>query len=65
MTEINTEQFPKCTYGNSTTNILGNDTFQIPLNGSEGLIQLPFDYAWPVSTFFFFPLMTDGQINTF
>lgn len=47
MTEINTEQFPKCTYGNSTTNILGNDTFQIPLNGSEGLIQLPFDYAWP------------------
>ncbi|PIK54747.1 delta protein [Apostichopus japonicus] len=44
---IDTEPFPKCTYGNSTTKILGNNTFEIPTNDSEGLIQLPFDYAWP------------------
>lgn len=50
---IDTEPFPKCTYGNSTTKILGNNTFEIPTNDSEGLIQLPFDYAWPVSPVLF------------
>lgn len=44
--EIRTDPFPKCTYGNTTTNIIGNNSFRIPSNDSDGFIQLPFDFAW-------------------
>ncbi|CAG5122472.1 unnamed protein product, partial [Candidula unifasciata] len=35
-----------CTFGNYTTDVLGENEFKYPLNSPDTLIQLPFDFAW-------------------
>jgi Golgi apparatus protein 1 len=43
---------PKCTFGEVTTPIVGNNSFKLTdtSQGFSNPIQLPFDFSWPVST---------------
>lgn len=43
-----------CTFGNFTTEVLGGNEFRYPLDSHQTLVQIPFGFAWMVSTFYHF-----------
>lgn len=54
-----------CTFGSVTTPVVGNNSFTLPdtLDTFDNPIDLPFDFSWPVSVFFFYLCQTGYRLR--